>query len=66
MGRAVVFDLTRQGVPVRLLETDVARARAVARRYGHGRARSSPSGRARAWPPSSKAWTSSSIAGRTA
>jgi saccharopine dehydrogenase-like NADP-dependent oxidoreductase len=38
MGRAVVFDLTRQGVPVRLLETDVARARVVARRYGHGRA----------------------------
>jgi saccharopine dehydrogenase-like NADP-dependent oxidoreductase len=38
MGRAVVFDLTRKGVPVRLLETDVVRARAVARRYGHGRA----------------------------
>jgi len=38
MGRAVVFDLTRQGVPVRLLETDVARARLVARRYGQGRA----------------------------
>ena len=38
MGRAVVFDLTRQGVPVRLVETDVARARTVARRYGHGRA----------------------------
>lgn len=38
MGRAVVFDLTRQGIPVRLIETDVARARMVARRYGHGRA----------------------------
>jgi saccharopine dehydrogenase-like NADP-dependent oxidoreductase len=38
MGRAVVFDLTRLGVPVRLLETDVTRARLVARRYGHGRA----------------------------
>ncbi len=38
MGRAVVFDLTRQGVPVRLVDTDVARARVVARRYGHDRA----------------------------
>jgi len=38
MGRAVVFDLTRQGVPVRLVETDLVRAGAVARRYGRGRA----------------------------
>jgi saccharopine dehydrogenase-like NADP-dependent oxidoreductase len=36
MGRAVVFDLTREGIPVRLVETDAASARTVARRYGHG------------------------------
>jgi len=38
MGRAVVYDLARQQVAVRLIETDGARARAVARRYGGGRA----------------------------
>ncbi len=38
MGRAVVYDLARQHVAVRLIETDGARARAVARRYGGGRA----------------------------
>jgi saccharopine dehydrogenase-like NADP-dependent oxidoreductase len=38
MGRASVFDLTRSGHPVRLLESDVAAGRRIARRYGHGRA----------------------------
>jgi saccharopine dehydrogenase (NAD+, L-lysine-forming) len=38
MGRAVVYDLARQQVAVRLIETDGARGRAVARRYGGGRA----------------------------
>jgi saccharopine dehydrogenase-like NADP-dependent oxidoreductase len=38
MGRAVVHDLARDRVAVRLIETDGARARAVARRYGRGRA----------------------------
>ncbi|HET6898383.1 MAG TPA: saccharopine dehydrogenase NADP-binding domain-containing protein, partial [Vicinamibacteria bacterium] len=38
MGRAVVFDLAQQGAHVRLIETDLARARAIARRYGQGRA----------------------------
>ena len=37
MGRAVVFDLAQQGIRVRLIETDRARARAIARRYGQGR-----------------------------
>ena len=37
MGRAVVFDLARAGHPVRILESDRAAARRVARRYG-GRA----------------------------
>ena len=34
MGRAVVFDLVRSGHPVRLLESDLTAAQAVARRYG--------------------------------
>ena len=38
MGRAVVYDLARQGLGVRLIETDAGHARAVARRYGRGRA----------------------------
>jgi len=37
MGRAAVFDLARRGIRVRLIEADVTRARAVARRYGRGR-----------------------------
>lgn len=38
MGRATVFDLTRSGVDVRLLDADAGAARRIARRYGHGRA----------------------------
>lgn len=38
MGRATVFDLTRSGHPVRLLEADPEAASRVARRYGHGQA----------------------------
>jgi saccharopine dehydrogenase-like NADP-dependent oxidoreductase len=38
MGRATVFDLTRSGYPVRLLESDAVAAGRIARRYGHGRA----------------------------
>jgi saccharopine dehydrogenase (NAD+, L-lysine-forming) len=38
MGRATVYDLTRMGHPVRLLENDLEAARRIARRYGHGRA----------------------------
>jgi saccharopine dehydrogenase (NAD+, L-lysine-forming) len=38
MGRAAVFDLTRSRHRVLLLDQDEAAARAVARRYGHGRA----------------------------
>jgi lysine 6-dehydrogenase len=38
MGRAVVFDLTRSGYDVRLLDADPQAAQRVARRYGHGRA----------------------------
>jgi saccharopine dehydrogenase (NAD+, L-lysine-forming) len=38
MGRAAVFDLARSGHPVRILESDAAAARRVARRYGCGRA----------------------------
>jgi len=39
MGRAVVYDLARHHVDVRIVETDGARARAVSRRYAGGRAR---------------------------
>ena len=39
MGRATVHDLTGSGHPVLLLESDVAAAQRIARRYGHGRAR---------------------------
>jgi len=38
MGRATVFDLTRSGVDVRLLDADAGAARKIARRYGNGRA----------------------------
>lgn len=38
MGRATVFDLTASGLPVRLIDSDEAAARRIARRYGHGRA----------------------------
>jgi lysine 6-dehydrogenase len=38
MGRAVVHDLARSGLRVRLLDRDLDAARRVARRYGHGRA----------------------------
>jgi saccharopine dehydrogenase (NAD+, L-lysine-forming) len=37
MGRATVFDLARQGHPVRLLDSDLRAARRVARRYGGGK-----------------------------
>src|SRR5207247_300426 len=37
MGRAVVYDLSRAGHPVRILETDRAAAERVARRYGGAR-----------------------------
>jgi saccharopine dehydrogenase (NAD+, L-lysine-forming) len=37
MGRAIVFDLARSGVPVLLLDADAAAARRIARRYGAGR-----------------------------
>jgi lysine 6-dehydrogenase len=36
MGRAVVFDLAESGHRVRLLDTDAAAARRIARRYGGG------------------------------
>ena len=39
MGRATVFDLSRSGHPLLLLEADPKAAERVARRYGHGRAR---------------------------
>jgi len=38
MGRAAVYDLTRAGQKVRLLESDAKAARRVADRYGSGRA----------------------------
>ncbi len=38
MGRAAVFDLTRSGYDVRLLDADPEAARRIARRYGRGRA----------------------------
>ena len=38
MGRAVVFDLARRRIPVRLIDTDGGRAREIGRRYGRGRA----------------------------
>ncbi len=38
MGRAAVYDLSRQGQRVRVLDNDVRAARRVARRYGVGRA----------------------------
>jgi lysine 6-dehydrogenase len=38
MGRATVFDLTRNGYRVRLLDADIGAARRIARRYGAGRA----------------------------
>ncbi len=37
MGRATVYDLARSGVNVLLLDSNLAAARAVARRYGSGR-----------------------------
>jgi saccharopine dehydrogenase (NAD+, L-lysine-forming) len=41
MGRGVVFDLTRAGYRVRILDADVDAASRIARRYGHGRAEAS-------------------------
>ena len=40
MGRGVVFDLTKTGYAVLLLDADRVSAQRVARRYGHGRAQS--------------------------
>lgn len=39
MGRAIVCDLAASGHPVLLLDADLAAARRIARRYGHGRTR---------------------------
>ncbi len=38
MGRATVFDLTRNGYRVLLLDADLAAAQRIARRYGAGKA----------------------------